>query len=120
VGKAINPMGVEGQLEGGVMMGLGYALMEELELDEGLVGNDTFARYKVPGIDQRPEITPVIVEAPAAAGPYGAKGVGEITSIPTTAAITNAIHAATGARITRLPAVPKRVLEAAQHQERGP
>lgn len=116
VGHAINPLGVEGQLEGGVMMGLGYALTEEIELDEGRVVNDTFARYKVPGIEQRPRITSIIVEDPAAAGPYGAKGVGEITSIPTTAAITNAIHAATGARITQLPATPQRVLEALQRQ----
>ena len=112
VGRAINPLGVEGQLEGGVLMGLGYALQEELELDEGRVVNDTFARYKVPGIEQRPQIMPIIVESPAAAGPYGAKGVGEITSIPTTPAITNAIHAATGVRITRLPATPARLLEA--------
>jgi xanthine dehydrogenase molybdenum-binding subunit len=112
VGKAINPLGVEGQLEGGVLMGLGYALMEELGLDEGLVRNDNFARYKVPTIEQRPRITPLIVESPAAAGPYGAKGVGEITSIPTAPAITNAIHAAVGVRITRLPATPERVREA--------
>jgi len=118
VGRAINPLGVEGQLEGGVLMGLGYALTEELELSEGRVVNDTFARYKVPGIDQRPHIVPIIVACPAAAGPYGAKGVGEITSIPTTAAITNAIHAAIGVRITALPATPARVLQALRHQDR--
>ncbi len=112
VGRAINPLGVEGQLEGGVLMGLGFALQEELELDEGLVVNDSFARYKVPTIEQRPQITPIIVEAPAAAGPYGAKGVGEITSIPTAPAITNAIHAAVGVRVTRLPVTPARLREA--------
>jgi xanthine dehydrogenase molybdenum-binding subunit len=112
VGRAINPMAVEGQLEGGVMMGLGYALTEEFKVEEGRVLSDSFAKYKVPRIHQMPEIVPIIVEHEAADGPYGAKGVGEITSIPTTAAITNAIYAACGARIFSLPATPNRILAA--------
>jgi selenium-dependent xanthine dehydrogenase len=112
VGRAINPMAVEGQLEGGVMMGLGYALTEEFKVEEGRVLSDSFAKYKVPRIHQIPEIVPIIVEHEAAEGPYGAKGVGEITSIPTTAAITNAIYAACGARIFSLPATPTRILAA--------
>jgi selenium-dependent xanthine dehydrogenase len=110
VGRAINPMAVEGQLEGGVMMGLGYALTEEFEVEEGQVLSDSFAKYKVPRIHQMPEIVPIIVEHEVADGPYGAKGVGEITSIPTTAAITNAIYAACGARVFSLPATPDRIL----------
>ncbi|TEU13873.1 MAG: aldehyde oxidoreductase, partial [Anaerolineales bacterium] len=112
VGRAINPMAVEGQLEGGVMMGLGYALTEEFKVEEGRVLSDSFAKYKVPRIRQLPEIVPIIVEHETADGPYGAKGVGEITSIPTTAAITNAIYAACGARVFSLPATPTRILAA--------
>jgi xanthine dehydrogenase molybdenum-binding subunit len=112
VGRAINPMAVEGQLEGGVMMGLGYALTEEFEVEEGRVLSDSFAKYKVPRIHQIPEIVPIIVEHEAADGPYGAKGVGEITSIPTTVAITNAIYVACGARVFSLPATPNRILAA--------
>jgi xanthine dehydrogenase molybdenum-binding subunit len=109
VGRAVNPMAVEGQLEGGVIMGLGYALTEEFKVEEGRVLSDSFAKYKVPRIHQIPEIVPIIVEHEAAEGPYGAKGVGEITSIPTTAAITNAIYAACGARIFSLPATPTKI-----------
>jgi selenium-dependent xanthine dehydrogenase len=110
VGRAINPMAVEGQLEGGVIMGLGYALTEEFEVEEGRVLSDSFAKYKVPRIHQMPKIVPIIVEHEVADGPYGAKGVGEITSIPTTAAITNAIYAACGARVFSLPATADRIL----------
>jgi selenium-dependent xanthine dehydrogenase len=112
VGRAINPMAVEGQLEGGVMMGLGYALTEQFKVEEGRVLSDSFAKYKVPRVHQTPEIVPIIVEHEVADGPYGAKGVGEITSIPTTAAITNAIYTACGARVFSLPATPSRVLVA--------
>lgn len=112
VGRAINPMAVAGQLEGGVMMGLGYALTEEFKVEEGRVLSDSFAKYKVPRIHQLPEIVPIIVEHETADGPYGAKGVGEITSIPTTAAITNAIYAACGVRVFSLPATPDKILAA--------
>jgi selenium-dependent xanthine dehydrogenase len=112
VGRAINPMAVEGQLEGGVMMGLGYALTEEFKVEEGRVLSDSFVKYKIPRIRQLPEIVPIIVEHETTDGPYGAKGVGEITSIPTTAAITNAIYAACGARIFSLPATPSKILAA--------
>jgi xanthine dehydrogenase molybdenum-binding subunit len=112
VGRAINPMAVEGQLEGGVMMGLGYALTEEFKVEGGRVLSHSFVKYKVPRIHHIPEIVPIIVEHEVADGPYGAKGVGEITSIPTTAAITNAIYAACGARVFSLPATPTRILAA--------
>jgi selenium-dependent xanthine dehydrogenase len=112
VGLAINPMAVTGQMEGGVMMGLGYALTEEFKTEEGRVLSDSFIKYKVPRIRQVPEIVPIIVEHETGDGPYGAKGVGEITSIPTTAAITNAIYAACGARVFSLPATPSRILAA--------
>jgi len=103
VGAAINPLGLQGQVEGGVMMGLGNCLTEEFIVENGNVVTDHLARYRVPGIMLTPEITSIIVEHPIEAGPYGAKGVGEVSSIPTTPAITNAIFNAVGVRIDRLP-----------------
>jgi CO/xanthine dehydrogenase Mo-binding subunit/aerobic-type carbon monoxide dehydrogenase small subunit (CoxS/CutS family) len=103
VGKAINPLGLQGQVEGGVMMGLGNALTENFIVEEGRVFTDRMARYRIPSIVHTPEITSIVVEHPVTAGPYGAKGVGEIVSIPTTPAITNAIYNAIGVRVDRLP-----------------
>jgi CO/xanthine dehydrogenase Mo-binding subunit/aerobic-type carbon monoxide dehydrogenase small subunit (CoxS/CutS family) len=103
VGMAVNPLGLQGQVEGGVMMGLGNALTEEFIMDNGYVVTDHLARYRIPGIMLTPEITSIIVEHPTAEGPYGAKGVGEICSIPTTPAITNAIYNAVGVRTDKLP-----------------
>jgi selenium-dependent xanthine dehydrogenase len=103
VGKAINPLGLIGQVEGGVVMGLGNALTEQFVVDNGYVITDRLARYRMPSIIHVPEITSIIVEHPTKEGPYGAKGVGEIVSIPTTPAITNAIYNAVGVRVYRLP-----------------
>jgi len=103
VGMAVNPLGLQGQVEGGVMMGLGHCLTEEFIVSEGQVVTDVLARYRMPGIMLTPEIKAIIVEHPTAEGPYGAKGVGEICSIPTTPAITNAIYNAVGVRIDRTP-----------------
>ena len=103
VGRAINPLGLKGQIEGGIMMGLGNALTEHFIVEDGKVFTDRLARYRMPSIVLTPEITPIIVEHPVAEGPYGAKGVGEIVSIPTTPAITNAIYNAVGVRVDSLP-----------------
>jgi CO/xanthine dehydrogenase Mo-binding subunit len=103
VGMAVNPLGLQGQVEGGVMMGLGHCLTEEFIVENGNVVTDRLARYRIPGIMLTPEITSIIVEHPTADGPYGAKGVGEICSIPTTPAITNAIYNAVGVRIFKTP-----------------
>ena len=103
VGKVINPLGFLGQVEGGVMMGLGNAITEHFIVEDGRVVTDRLARYRMPGIMQTPEIVSIPVEHPSADGPYGAKGVGEISSIPTTPAITNAIYHACGVRIKDLP-----------------
>jgi xanthine dehydrogenase molybdenum-binding subunit len=103
VGMAINPLGLQGQIEGGVMMGIGHCLTEEFILEEGVVITDHLARYRIPGIMLTPKITSIVIEDPAADGPYGAKGVGEICSIPTTPAITNAIYHAVGVRIDKTP-----------------
>jgi selenium-dependent xanthine dehydrogenase len=103
VGRAINPLGLQGQVEGGVMMGLGNALTEEYIVENSKVFTDRLARYRMPTIVQTPEIISLVVEHPTADGPYGAKGIGEIVSIPTSPAITNAIYNAVGVRIDHLP-----------------
>lgn len=103
VGRAINPLGLQGQVEGGVVMGIGNALTEHFIVEDGQVFTDRLARYRMPSITLTPEITSIVIEEPTADGPYGAKGVGELVSIPTTPAITNAIYNAVGVRVDRLP-----------------
>jgi xanthine dehydrogenase molybdenum-binding subunit len=103
VGRALNPLGLQGQVEGGVLMGIGGALLEEFIVENGSVITDRLARYRIPSILHAPEITSFIVEHPTRDGPFGAKGVGEITSIPTAPAIANAVYNATGVRVRRLP-----------------
>ena len=103
VGKAINPLGLQGQVEGGAVMGIGNALTEHFIVEEGIVITDRMARYRIPSIMHTPEIVSIVVEHPTTDGPYGAKGVGELVSIPTTPAITNAIYNAVGVRVDSLP-----------------
>jgi len=103
VGRAINPLSLEGQIEGGIVMGLGNALTEEYIVEGGVPYTQWLSRYKMPSIKHTPEIVSFIVEDPTAEGPYGAKGVGELASIPTTPAITNAIYNAVGVRVDTLP-----------------
>ncbi|MGB5486064.1 MAG: molybdopterin-dependent oxidoreductase [Lysobacterales bacterium] len=103
VGRAINPLTLEGQVEGGIVMCIGYALTEHYIQEKGLPWTNVMARYKMPGIKHTPKIISHIVEHPTSTGPHGAKGVGELPSIPTSAAITNAIYRATGVRVRSLP-----------------
>jgi len=110
VGYAINPLGLKGQVEGGIMMGLGHALTENFIVNEGIVITDRLARYRIPSITQTPKITSFIVEHPTMEGPYGAKGIGEIVCIPTVPAITNAIYNAIGVRVDRLPVQQESIL----------
>jgi len=107
VGIAINPLGLQGQVEGGIMMGIGNCLTEKLKVENGHVLTERLSQYHIPGFQLTPEITSIIVEHPTAEGPYGAKGVGEICSIPTTPAITNAIYNAIGLRVDRTPVDPE-------------
>jgi len=109
VGRAINPAGVTGQIEGGIEMGLGQALIEEIDVHEGVVLTPDLARYEIPVSMDTPEIQALIVEDRNATGPYGAKGVGESALVPTLAAISNAVRDAIGIRICRLPITPERV-----------
>jgi aldehyde oxidoreductase len=108
VGRAINPMLVRGQIEGGIAQGIGMALMEEY-----LPGRtENLHDYLIPTFGDVPPIESLIIEVPDPEGPFGAKGLGEHVLIPTAPAILNAIRHATGAMITRVPALPHRVLEA--------
>lgn len=117
VGKAINPVLVEGQIEGGSSMGLGYALMEEVEVNKGKIKNDNFTGYLIATTLDVPEVTSIIVEEEEPSGPFGAKGVGEPTLIPTAAAIANAVYDAIGVRIYSLPITPEKVLSALAEKE---
>ncbi len=116
VGKAINPLIVEGQIEGGHVMGLGTALCEEVITDEkGAVVNDGFADYHIPRSTDMPDIgdtRAMIVEAASPEGPYGAKGVGELALVATAPAIANAVFDAVGVRIKDLPITKGKVLRA--------
>lgn len=110
VGKAINPLAVEGQMEGGVAMGLGQALIEEVILDRGRPLTPTLAEYLIPTAKDVPgEVVSLIVEEEDPTGPFGAKGVGEPANIPTAPAIINAIADAVGVRITDLPATAEKI-----------
>jgi xanthine dehydrogenase molybdenum-binding subunit len=103
IGRAINPLGLLGQVEGGVIMGVGHALTEEFITESGLVWTDQMARYRMPSIEHTPEIESIVVEHPTSEGPYGAKGVGEISTMPTIPAITNAVYNACGVRHRTIP-----------------
>jgi len=110
VGKVLNPLGLQGQVEGGIIMAIGNALTEEFILEEGIPFTDRMARYRIPNIEQTPEIISFAVEDPTLDGPYGAKGIGEIISIPTSPAITNAIYHAVGVRVDKLPIDQEKIL----------
>jgi len=108
VGRAINRPSVEGQIEGAVLMSLGAALMEEY-----LPGVTTgFGDYYLPTARSVPAIEVLLVEVPSRWGPLGAKGVGEVATLPAAPAILNGIYRATGARLRQVPATPERVLAA--------
>jgi xanthine dehydrogenase molybdenum-binding subunit len=113
IGRAINPMNVEAQLEGGATQGLGYALYEDFVMDTntGSTVTDNFTSYKIPTSVDVPEIETIIVEEGTPSGPFGAKGVGEAGMVNVAAAIANALYDAVGIRITRLPITPEKIVE---------
>jgi CO/xanthine dehydrogenase Mo-binding subunit len=118
-GKAIHPSYVEGQMQGGAVQGIGWALNEEYFFNSsGQMTNSTFLDYRMPTALDLPMIDTVIVEVPNPGHPFGARGVGEVSLVPPMAAIANAIARAAGVRMTRLPMSPGRILEALWEQER--
>lgn len=110
VGRAINPQGIEGQIEGGAVQSLGQAVMEHFELSEGVPVNRNFAKYILPTSVDVPMIHSSLIEDRDPFSPLGAKGIGEPAPLPTTPAIVNAIYDAVGVRITSLPAKPEKIL----------
>jgi xanthine dehydrogenase molybdenum-binding subunit len=112
VGRVLNRLGIEGQIEGGIVMGQGYALTESLIIEGGRIRNPSFRDYKLVTAPEIPEMDIAFIESMDGEGPQGAKGVGEAPAICIAAATANAIYNATGARITTLPFTPERVYRA--------
>ena len=111
IGRAVNPMLLEGQVEGGAVMGMGYALCERLISEKGRIMNTTFLDYKIlTTLDIPPSIKSIFIETNDEAGPFGAKGIGEPGLVPTAPAIANAIYDATGIRLRRLPMTGERFI----------
>jgi CO/xanthine dehydrogenase Mo-binding subunit len=118
-GKAINPLLVEGQIEGGVAMGIGFGLMEAMVVNQGRVKNPQLTDYIVPTAMDVPTIDTHIVERPEPTGAFGAKGIGEPSLLPTAPAIVNAIQDAIGVRMRDLPVTPEKILQALEDKEQG-
>ena len=109
VGRALNPQAVLGQIEGGILQGVGLAIMEELLVDRGVVRNASFTDYLIPTILDAPEVEAVIIEDPEPGGPFGAKGFAELPTISATPAVVAAIRAATGRLLNRAPVRPEHI-----------
>ncbi len=112
VGRVINALGLEGQIEGGIAMGIGYGLSEELVIEDGIVINPSFRDYKVVTAPEMPEIEFHLVENDNENGPYGAKGISELPAIVTAPAIANAVHNAIGIRFNDPPLTPEKIVRA--------
>ncbi len=112
IGQAINPQAVEGQIEGGALMGQGYALSEELIYQEGKLVSPSFSEYLIPTSMDMPEIKSIILESRSGLGPFGAKGIGEPSLTPVAPAIANAIADAIGTRVFDLPITPEKIVRA--------
>jgi len=120
VGRAIHPSYVEGQMQGGVAQGIGWALNEEYIYDQaGHLLNAGFLDYRVPVASDLPMIEAILVEVPNSNHPFGAKGAGEVNIVPSMAAVANAINNAIGRRLTDLPMSPPKVLDALDSGRRG-
>ena len=119
VGRAINPMLLEGQIYGAAAMGVGYALTERLILEKGEVMNANFRDYKLLTAKDVIPVEPVIIESMDEAGPYGAKGIGEPGLVPSAPAIANAVYDAIGVRLKDLPMTPERILKAIKEKKKA-
>jgi len=110
VGRAINPMRVEGQIQGAAMQGLGYALTEDMVIEDGYAQAALFANYLIPNAQDFPDVLVAIIESGEGKGPLGARGIGEPPIGNVAATIASAIHDAIGVRPTELPMTPERIL----------
>ena len=106
VGRVLNPLGLQGQIEGGTAQGLGLALMEEIQLQDGVIRNPSFTDYLIPTILDVPPVVSVAVEEPEPGVPYGLKGIGESPTIVATAAVVAALRDATARELNRAPVTP--------------
>jgi len=111
VGTVVNPLMHQGQIEGGVIMGMGYGLMENMAIEDGKVIAANFGDYKIPTIRDIPILETVLLETSVGLGPYGSVGIGEMSTMPAAAAIANAVEDAVGVRIKSLPITAEKVLE---------
>ncbi len=118
VGTIINPIGHQGQVEGGVVQAIGFGLMEELVVDEGRVSNPSFAEFKIPTANDVPVLSTVLLESDSGSGPYKIKSAGESSNVPTAAAIANAVEDAVGVRIADLPVTAEKVYNALKAKNR--
>jgi CO/xanthine dehydrogenase Mo-binding subunit len=109
VGTILNPIAHQGQVLGGVVQGLGYALTEELVLEDGRVVNAHFGAYKIPSPADLPEIATVLLETPAGPVPYAGKAIGEVSNCPVAPAVANAVADAAGVRVDSLPVTAEKV-----------
>ena len=116
IGKAINPSSVESQIEGSLAMGIGYTFYEDLQFKAGRAVNGNFAQYRLPRAMGIPPIETILIETNDPQGPFGAKGMGEASLLPTSAAIANAIQDAIGVRIRELPITPAKIIKELQKQ----
>jgi CO/xanthine dehydrogenase Mo-binding subunit len=112
VGKALNPLSVAGQIEGGIAQGVGLALMEEIQVRDGVVVNPSFTDYLIPTIADMPDVRAEILELAQPEAPYGLNGVGEPPTIASTAAVLAALRDATGNPLTRVPVRPQDLIVA--------
>src|SRR5258705_2018407 len=112
IGRVIHPVLAEGQVEGGTLQAIGYATIEEIKLHDGRYLNDRLATYIIPTALDAPRISSILVEAPFAGAPHGAKGVGELPMDVGAPAVVAAIHHATGVWVNDLPARPEAILAA--------
>jgi CO/xanthine dehydrogenase Mo-binding subunit len=118
-GKALNPMAVEGQINGCLSQGIGWALYEGYKFEDGRLVNGNFADYTLPTAEALPELRSCLVESHDPNGPYGAKGASETALVPIAGAIANAVHDAVGVRINSLPITPEKVLAALRAKRGG-
>ena len=110
-GRALNPLAVEGQIRGGVVQGIGYALQEEMQINpNGRPYTGNFSSLRLPRMNEVPQIEPIIVDVVDPVGPFGAKAIGEPSIVPVAAAIANAVYDATGFRARELPITPRRLI----------
>ncbi len=114
VGTIMNPLTHQGQIEGGMVQGLGYGVMEEIMTEDGQISTLSLGDYKLPTVNDIPELVTVLLESGSGPAPYQSKGIGESSNIPVAAAIANAVADAVGVRITDLPVTAEKVFAGIQ------